>query len=156
MNDRELEAGPDRKTETAARLALLVGRLNRRMLRATAGLTHGTLSALSSIVKFGPLRLNELAQREGIAAATITRIVADLESRGLVAREVDPTDRRAFAIEATAEGVAYIVRARSDRADVIAKLLDKLDDAGLDTLEEALPLLEALLVQTQFDDAART
>ncbi|MCU1525286.1 MAG: hypothetical protein JWO18_2180, partial [Microbacteriaceae bacterium] len=33
VNDSEFEAPPDRKTETAARLALVVGRLNRRMLR---------------------------------------------------------------------------------------------------------------------------
>jgi DNA-binding MarR family transcriptional regulator len=155
VNDSEFEAPPDRKTETAARLALVVGRLNRRMLRPTAGLSLGTLSALSSVVKFGPLRLSELAQREGIAAATITRIVAHLESRGLVAREVDPTDGRAFAIEATAEGIAYILRARSDRADVIAKLLETVDEANLDALERALPVLESLIIQAQYGVEAR-
>ncbi|HEY0260759.1 MAG TPA: MarR family winged helix-turn-helix transcriptional regulator [Lacisediminihabitans sp.] len=145
MSDRDVEAAPDLKTETAARLALVIGRLNRKMLRATAGLSHGTLSALSSIVKCGPLRLNELAHREGIAAATITRLVADLEGRGLVTRQVDANDRRAFSIEATPEGVSYIMRARSDRADVIAALLEDTTEADLAALGDALPVLERML-----------
>ena len=146
-SDGDRDATPDQLTETAARLALVIGQLNRRMLRATEGLSHGTLSALSSVVKFGPLRLNELAHREGIAAATITRIIANLESRGLVAREVDATDRRAFSVTATPDGDNYITRARSDRADVIATLLESVDETDLDALRAALPVLEELLVQ---------
>jgi DNA-binding MarR family transcriptional regulator len=132
-------------TATAARLALVVGRLNRRMLRATAGLSHGLLSALSSIVKFGPLRLNELAHREGIAAATITRLVAHLEELGFVHREVDPADRRAFVIEATPSGIDYIERARSARADVVADLLAQLDEGDIAALTAAVPALEKLV-----------
>ncbi len=150
MADHDIDAVPDRKTDAAARLALVIGRLNRKMLKATEGLTHGTLSALSSVVKFGPLRLNELAQREGIAAATITRIVADLEGRGFVHREVDQTDRRAFSIEATPEGISYIVQARSARADVISKLLDTVRPAELDTVVAALPVLEELVLASQY------
>lgn len=144
MADHGTEAAPDPKTDASVRLALVVGRLNRKMLRATEGLAHGTLSALSSIVKSGPLRLNELAQREGIAAATITRIVADLEVRGFVSREVDKTDRRAFTIEATPEGLGYILQARSARAEIIRRLLDTVDPAELDTVVAALPVLEEL------------
>lgn len=136
---------PDQSTETAARLALAIGGLNRRMLRATAGLSHGMLSALASIVKVGPLRLGDLAQREGIAAATVTRLVAHLESLGLVAREVDASDRRAFFIEATPAGIDYILRARSDRADVIAALLRDADPSDVEVLKSALPALERLL-----------
>jgi DNA-binding MarR family transcriptional regulator len=143
----ESDAVADGLDATAPRLALAVGRLNRRLLRATSGLSHGTVSALSSIVRFGPLRLSELAQHEGIAAPSITRIVADLEARGLVGREVDASDRRAFAIEATPSGVDYIVRARSARAELVAELLGALDAEQLAAVEAALPALEAMALR---------
>jgi DNA-binding MarR family transcriptional regulator len=131
--------------ELAADLALVIGRLNRRMLKGGQGLSHGMLSALSSVVKFGPLRPGDLAIRESVAAATITRIIARLEVDGLVQREVDPRDGRAFVIEATESGIDLIVRARSARADVIADLLRPLRANDRDTLRRALPSLEALL-----------
>ncbi len=143
----EPDAAADGLEATAPRLALAVGRLNRRLLRATAGLSHGTVSALSSIVRFGPLRLSELAQREDIAAPSITRIVADLEARGLVGREVDESDRRAFSIEATPAGVDYIVRARSARAELVTELLATLDAEQLAAVEAALPALEAMALR---------
>ncbi|MCU1506072.1 MAG: hypothetical protein JWP05_1041 [Microbacteriaceae bacterium] len=135
----------DDTAELAAGLAMVVGRLNRRMLKGGQGLSHGMLSALSSVVKFGPLRPGDLAIRESVAAATITRIIARLEADGLVRREVDPRDGRAFVIEATESGTELIVRARSARADVIADLLRPLGANDRDVLRGALPTLEALL-----------
>jgi DNA-binding MarR family transcriptional regulator len=135
----------DDTAELAAGLAMVVGRLNRRMLKGGQGLSHGVLSALSSVVKFGPLRPGDLAIKENVAAATITRIIARLEVDGLVQREVDPRDRRAFVIEATEPGTELIVRARSARADVIADLLRSVNAKDRDVLRRALPSLEALL-----------
>src|SRR6478609_1289905 len=86
---------PDRD-DVAGRLALAVGRLNRRIRSSTGGLSHGQLSALSTIVRNGPLRPSELAAIEVAAAPTITRIVAELETRGLVERTPDPQDRRSL------------------------------------------------------------
>ncbi len=150
MSDQNVETGDDQLTQTAGRLALVVGRLNRRMLRATEGLSHSGLSALSSIVKFGPLRLNELAQREGVAAATITRIAVDLGDRGFVTRTADRHDRRAVSIEATTAGIDYIMQARSARADVMGALLRTLDEHDMELLDESLPVLEALVLEANF------
>src|SRR5690242_7245384 len=72
--------------DVPGRLALAVGRLNRRIRSATGGLSHGQLSALSTIVRRGPLRPSEIAAIEVVAAPTITRVVSDLEARGLVQR----------------------------------------------------------------------
>ncbi len=144
--NQNVETDEQRLTQAAGRLALVIGRLN-RMLRATEGVSHSGLSALSSIVKFGPLRLNELAQREGVAAATVTRIAVDLTRRGFVTRKTDLLDRRATRIEATTAGVDYIMQARSARADVMAALLATLNEHGVGLLEESLPVLEALVTE---------
>jgi len=150
VTQHDQDSAAEQLSQTSGRLALVIGRLNRRMLRATEGLSHGSLSALSSIVKFGPLRLNELAGREAVAAATITRIATDLEVRGYVTRESDPLDRRAITIAATESGVDYIVRARSARADVIAALLGTLNARELELVQEALPVFEALVLEAHY------
>jgi DNA-binding MarR family transcriptional regulator len=136
------ESAPD---TVAARLALVVGRLNRRLALAPGGLSHGLLTALASVAKHGPLRLAELAALEGVSAPGATRIVAELEARGLVARKVDPDDGRAFLIEATAAGTDAILRARAARAKVVAELLSGLSPTELAEIEAALPALERVI-----------
>ena len=42
----------------------------------------------------GPLTLGALAEFEGVAPPSITKVVAILEEDGLVTRSADPTDRR--------------------------------------------------------------
>ncbi|MDP9028224.1 MAG: MarR family transcriptional regulator, partial [Actinomycetota bacterium] len=66
----------------AERLTLVVGRLNRRLQAATGGLSHGLLSTLAVLTKHGPLRLSDLAQLEDVSAPSMTRTIAELESRG--------------------------------------------------------------------------
>ena len=128
-----------------ARLSLVIGRLNRRLAAAPGGLSHGLLMALASVAKRGPLRLAELAQLEQVSAPSITRTVAELESRGLVERTADPDDGRAFQIHATSAGVDAILRARAARSAVIAELLDDLEPHDLAAIEAALPALERSL-----------
>lgn len=135
----------DDQNDIAGRLALTIGRLNRRMSTGGVGLSHGSLSALSTLVKFGPQRLGDLAAQERVAAATITRTVAALELAGLVNREADPVDRRSSVINATDAGTQLVLRARSGRAELMARLLHSLGAAERGTLAAALPVLEALV-----------
>ena len=128
----------------AERLALVAGRLNRRMQAATGGLSHGLLSALAVIAKRGPLRLSDLAQLEGVSAPSMTRTVAELEARGYVVRSPDPVDGRAVLVAAADAGTAAILDARSARAQVVAELLASLDEADAAVSAAALPALERL------------
>ncbi|MCU1556246.1 MAG: MarR family transcriptional regulator [Microbacteriaceae bacterium] len=134
-------------TETAARLAIIVGRFNRRLRSATGGLSHGLLSALASVTKHGPIRLADLAQLEQISAPSITRMVAELETRGLVARTTDPADGRAALIEVTRAGTDAVLLARSARAEVASELLMTLDGDEIATIDAALPALERMIGQ---------
>jgi DNA-binding MarR family transcriptional regulator len=131
----------------AARLAFVVARLNRRLMTATGGLSHGLLSALATVAKRGSVRLAELAQVEQVSAPSVTRIVAELEKRGLVVRSTDPDDGRAFRIEVTPAGTAAVLRARAARTEVVAGLLAHLDDNEVSAIEAALVALENLASQ---------
>ena len=128
--------------EVSGRLALAVGRLNRRIRSSTGGLSHGQLSALSTIVRSGPLRPSELAAIEVAAAPTITRIVAELEARGLVQRTPDEQDRRSLFVSGTDSGAALLLAARSDRARAVADVLGELDPDQVEAIRAALPALE--------------
>lgn len=128
----------------AERLALVVGRLNRRMQAATGGLSHGLLSAMAMISKHGPLRLSDLAQLEGVSAPSMTRTVAELESRGYVVRRQDPDDGRAVLVAAAEAGDAAVLDARATRAQLVAELLERLDARDAATIAAALPALERL------------
>jgi DNA-binding MarR family transcriptional regulator len=128
-----------------ARLALVVGRLNRRLVGATGGLSYGLLSALATVAKRGPIRLADLAGIELVSAPSITRVVAELEARGLIARSVDPDDRRAFRIQVTDAGMDAVLQARAARTAVIATLLSDLTPVDLARIEAALPALETVI-----------
>jgi len=125
-----------------ARLAIVVGKLNRQLALAPGGLSHAPLMALAQVAKRDSIRLSELAQLELVSAPALTRVVAELESRGLVTRAVDTDDRRAFRIQITPAGRDAIRVARAARAQVVANLLVGLDPAQLATIEAALPALE--------------
>ncbi|MES2171755.1 MAG: MarR family winged helix-turn-helix transcriptional regulator [Actinomycetota bacterium] len=143
MPDQDTDDSEERGRQ-AGRLALAIGRIN-RLLRAGDGINHSGLSALSSIVRYGPLRLNELAQREGVAPATVTRIAVDLGRLGFTTRTTDTADRRATMIKATPAGVDFIMQARSARADIMAGLLGTIDAHEVERLIAALPALEAIV-----------
>ena len=131
--------------DVPARLALVVGRLNRRLRSAGGGLSHGLLSALATVSKDGPMRLAELAQIEQVSAPSTTRLVAELEAQGLVSRRPDPDDGRAVLISVTAAGSDTVVRVRSARGAMVQELFSQLSDDEVSAIEAALPALERTL-----------
>jgi DNA-binding MarR family transcriptional regulator len=133
-----------RTSQDAARLAIAIGRINRRIRASEDGMTHGQLSVLSTIVRRGPLRPGEIARREHLAPPSVTRLVADLESQGLVKREPDPDDRRSFFVLGTPQGEQAVLRARAERADRIGALLATLDDDEFAAVLAALDALERI------------
>ncbi|WP_082474135.1 MarR family winged helix-turn-helix transcriptional regulator [Curtobacterium sp. Leaf261] len=130
------------RAATAARLAVAVGRINRRVRTGTASLSAGLLSALATVVQLGPLRPSDIARVEVVTKPTMTRVLVDLESRGLVERADDPTDGRAFVVSATPAGVIAVRDARAERAELLAALLADLDPEDVVAIEAALDALE--------------
>jgi DNA-binding MarR family transcriptional regulator len=127
-----------------ARLAIAIGRINRRIRPSEDSMTHGQLSVLSTIVRRGPLRPGEIARREHLAPPSVTRLVTDLESHGLVRREPDPVDRRSFFVLGTPQGEQAVLRARAERAERIGVLLAALDDDERTAILAALDALERI------------
>lgn len=136
--------------DVAARLFLAVGRLSRSLRRSdTPGPGHGAISALSTLVAHGPIRLGDLAAKEGVAAATMSRIVASLVEGGYARREPDPADRRAWLATATEEGERMLLGLRSTRVRELDRRIERLPLDLREDLAAALPALEALLAEDE-------
>lgn len=133
------------KRGDVARLYVALGRLTRLLRRhQSGGLAPGQLSALSTLVKEGPMRAGDLAGREGVAAPTLSRILASLESQGYVEREPDPEDRRSVLLQASEQGERAFAEVRAERTRLLAERLDRLAPEHRDTLLAAVDALEAL------------
>lgn len=130
--------------ELARALSFAIGRVNRRMLAASEALGQGQLNALATVLRVGPIRPGDLAQREFVSAPTMTRTLRDLEDKGLVSRVDDPADGRSILVSATEEGEHEVLRARSARAEILEELIGQLDPADREALRAALPALEHL------------
>lgn len=133
--------------ETAARLRVAVARLARQLRQhSPGGLTPSQWSALVTVEDNQPLRIGDLADREGVSAPTATRLVASLEDAGLLTRTTDPADRRTAYVALTAAAVDKLEWARGVRTASLAQRLSAMPEADVRRLVELLPLLESFLI----------
>ncbi len=136
--------------ELATRLRLAVGRLSRRVrIDGGESVPPLQLSALVTIEQRGPLRLSELARREAVTAPTMSRVLSSLDEQGLVVRAADPQDARGVLITLSEDGARRLDEVRTQRTALIARRLARLDEGQLALLADALPALEALLVDDE-------
>jgi DNA-binding MarR family transcriptional regulator len=136
----------DDTLELAASLRLAVMRLARRLRQqAEADVTPSMLSALSTIERYGPISLSDLAAAERVRPPTVTPIVARLETGGLVDRETDAGDRRVSRLSLSPKGRRLVEASRSRKTAYLAKRLAKLSDEDRATIENATRILDAML-----------
>ena len=88
------------------------------------------------------LRMTDLARATMLSSGGMTRLVGRLEDRGLVRREPDPGDARAFQATLTEPGQVALARARITHDRVIADLIAaNLTPARVQSLEDVLGTL---------------
>jgi DNA-binding MarR family transcriptional regulator len=119
-------------------------RLFRQHADPDSDLSQNLISALATVSRCGPITLGRLAELERVQPPSMTRIVAKLEERGLVTREIDPDDRRIARVRVTPEAVGVLAELRSRRTEFLAARLAELTPAEQTALEAALPALERL------------
>ena len=107
-------------------LAKASQRFNERLVEGLAergfpGVRASFGSVLVPLFEQDGLRLGEIGARARLSKQSMTRLVRDCESAGLVVRRRDAEDGRAFRIELTARGV----RLRSVASEVLAEIDDE-------------------------------
>ncbi|WP_327433539.1 MarR family winged helix-turn-helix transcriptional regulator [Streptomyces sp. NBC_01236] len=139
---RPIGAVPDARLLTEA-----VTRL-RRALRASIRtdypwetLPMAQVELLQVLGEHSPARISDLAGRQRLAPSTVSGLIAQMITAGLVTRDVDPTDRRASVVALTAAGrdqLAAWITAHEHRMDAA---LAALDDAARAAIANALPAI---------------
>ncbi|MEV1205488.1 MarR family winged helix-turn-helix transcriptional regulator [Microbispora rosea] len=100
----------------------------------------------------GPVRVSDLAGLLGMTPQGASKVAAEMERVGYVARRADPGDQRARMIELTPHGRAAIEAGRAAREAVSARMLGLLDApeeflASLNRLGEETGALRELLAR---------
>jgi DNA-binding MarR family transcriptional regulator len=109
-----------------------------------SGIGPSQLSALSVLVFGGPRSLGELANAEQVRPPTMSRIVAGLESAGLVKRHATE-DGRKMRLVATPKGTKIMWAGRKRRVELLAKALSSLREKDVQRLGELATLLQQLI-----------
>ena len=133
-------------TPLASELRLAVHRLTRRLRQQTStdGLTLTQTSALAVIWREGPLSAGDLAAREQVRPPSITRVLAALESMGLVAREDNPRDGRQVVVRITPKGRQQMDSYVRERELWLTEQLSDFEPAEQEVLRKAAALLDRL------------
>ncbi len=119
--------------------------LTRRVRKhSQSDLTMSQVSALSTILRHGPIRVGELARREQISKSSTTRLVARLEELGYVERTVDPEDGRGFVVDITGNGHRLLSAARERANEYLVHQIGRLSEDDRFAILAALPSLQRL------------
>ena len=105
---------------------------------ATLGVTRAQWRVLATLSRNPRIKQVELAERLEIEPISLCRHIDRLEEAGLVERQRDPTDRRAWRLELTAKAVPTVDKLRLLAADFAREALDGIDAAEAAKLSGAL------------------
>jgi DNA-binding MarR family transcriptional regulator len=136
-------------SELASQLRPALLRLTRivRNQRVDMSVTLTQLSAMATLQKKGPMSAGELANCERVQPPSMTKVLANLEERELVRRDVHPTDRRQAIIAITPAGVELLDSERRSRDAWLSKRLGTLTAEERALLQRVVPILDKLAEQ---------
>lgn len=139
----------NRLDELAEALPQRAAALSRLFIaRTTVPLSRTEVGVLRDLTK-GPIRITELARREGVTQPAISLLVNRLEARNWVAREADPSDRRAVLVAITPAGTAALDELRAQYRALLHEEMASLGPQEVETLGSAVEILDRLIARLQ-------
>jgi DNA-binding MarR family transcriptional regulator len=119
---------PEPAERLAEQLFRLVRLVERHKEQAAAGpgehLERAVFGLLVQLVDHGPKRTTALAEAVYCDVSTVSRQVNQLVRLGLIERQADPADGRASLLAATEKGRDSLAKARCQRNQRVADLVD--------------------------------
>ncbi|MEO3809415.1 MarR family transcriptional regulator [Sphaerisporangium sp. B11E5] len=130
----------------ASALRVSLARLSRRLRRQAGAstLTPTQLATLAAVERHSGITPGELAEHEKMQPPSMTRVIAALEERGLLARTPHTTDRRQVTVTVTEPGHALLAQERRSKEVWLVHRLKELTPEERATLRAAAPILEKL------------
>jgi DNA-binding MarR family transcriptional regulator len=132
--------------EAAGEIRRGVTRLGRRLRaeRSAEALSANKVSVLSYLYREGPTTPGEIAAYEHQQPQSLTRVLADLETRGLVRRTRSGHDGRQSVLAITPAGRDTLIRDMAERDRWLAGALAELTETEAQVLRIAGALLDRL------------
>ena len=93
----------DAQVAAIVRGVLQLGR-RLRAARPQDSVSLSALAILSTLYNRGPMTAARLAEAERLQPQSLTRLIQDLEEKGMIARASDPDDKRTLVISLTEAG----------------------------------------------------
>ena len=125
-----------------------------RLQRALGlSLSETNLGALQLVHRHGPIAVSELARRFEVDLSNASRQLRALEDQGLVARRVDPSDRRVARFVVTAAGRRVLDRVRAVALNDYAVALDDWSTRDRAQLATLLDRFRTALLATEPDES---
>ena len=146
-------------TDVANRLRPALLKLARELRREShaLGVTGGQVTLLIQIRRNRGIGVNELAARERISAAAMSKHVARLERAGLVRRAQHEADCRRQSLSVTDEGERVLRSVKSRRTAWLAARLKQLEKENVELrrANEILKKASAYFAQAELDRRAK-
>ncbi|MCU7823439.1 MarR family winged helix-turn-helix transcriptional regulator [Kitasatospora sp. DSM 101779] len=103
-----------------------------------AGLGATESKTLDLLQRSGPLTAKELAERSGLAPASVTGLVDRLERKGFVRRVQHPTDRRRVLVEHRPEALGRLAELFEDWGREVGELCNEFSTEELEVVARFL------------------
>jgi len=113
------------------------------------GITGPQITVIACLVRSGPRTLTDLSRTLGMSHSTASGIVDRLESRGLLRRAEDASDRRRTQIQVTEAVQRYVRSLEEGPSGRLARALEAATPAQRATIKDGLGLLRNLLSSRQ-------
>ena len=111
---------------------------------AAHGLRGSHHAVLRVLAAGEPIAQQDVAGRLYVDPSTIVDLIDQLEDQGLIVRERNPRDRRAYLVQVTEEGRARLAAADATAESLQHSLFDALDEQDRDRFRALLGKLAAL------------
>jgi DNA-binding MarR family transcriptional regulator len=136
----------------AATLISRTSRLSRLLMsRGSRQLSRTEAGVLSTLLD-GPRRITDLAETEGLAQPSVSKLVDKLEGRALVVRSRAADDGRAVLVSISGDGRRTLQSAREEIRSQLRQTLGALADDDLAALARATDVVEQLVRSLQTGD----
>lgn len=133
----------------------------RRTLRASVreelpweSLPMAQVELLQRLAEEPGLGVSELATRQHLARNTVSNLVQQMFTSGLLERRAHESDRRAVVLSLTAEGEERLLAWKRANERRIRRALEGLSPESRRAIDQALPALQALAAQLEAQEEA--
>lgn len=113
--------------------------------RYDGDITPSQLAVLMSLHRHGAATVGQIAEREHVKPPSASKLVAALETQGLVERAPGDGDRRCSMITVTPLADRFAAEIRAAGTSWLAERLSSMSPDEIAMIEQALPALERLL-----------